>query len=474
MAGLYRVSGFTALLLTSVICDANDMSYGRDAALIGTPSGVHQYVSPAHKTIGYDRPLLLASSDSGMYSSEISYLRHNTALDPYRLGSDGLSSLSYGFSRRWDISELHLLSMVSDRDRYMHGAVSFGQFTMALATGSGRGAFTADNSYRGIDPYFFHGGSNASFSFNGSSIAYSLSDDVLVHAGAMTMHAARLEDRRASHVGVSNDRFAATFTSLKRGREAMGSAVDLGLRVGTAQLNFQQLRAATGAYTKRLSFWSPLSARRAVQVNLASSDNPLYQNGENRVILSVMGVIGRTRGAALHAADEPEPVDSQTKAKKRNKVLIITGVAVAGAAAIGSSGSKSKDETPRFATQNAAGFDAVNAINPTSVRENREHGGWVYRNADGSYGRTPAVAGQVAQIDLVPAFEFVPEGTSLAASYHTHGGPDPRFDNENFSPQDVIADRSLGVDGYLGTPAGFLKWHQHRTGEIVTLSRVAN
>jgi hypothetical protein len=373
-----------------------------------------------------------------------------------------------------NVSELHLSSVLSDSDQFMHGAVSFGQVTMAMTTGSGRGAFTADNSFRGIDPYFFHGGSDAKFSFNGSSIAYSLSNDVLVHAGAMTMHAARLEDRRASHFGVSSGRFAATFMSVNRGREAVGSVVDLGLRVGRAQLNFQQLRAAAGAYSKRLSFWSPLSTRRAVQVNLASSDNPLYGNGENRVILSVMGVLGRARGAVLHAGDEPEPVDEQTKSKKRNKVLIITGAAVAGAVAIGSSGSKSKDETPRFTTQNAAGFDAINAINPTSVRENREHGGWVYRNPDGSFGRTPAVPGQVAQVDLVPALQFVPNGTNLAASYHTHGGPDPRFDNENFSPQDVIADRSLGVDGYLGTPAGFLKWHQHRTGQIVTVSRVAN
>ncbi len=467
---VYRVSSFAVLLVTSVVCDASDSLISRGAA----PSDVYQFSSPSSITVGHDRPVTLASIDSGTSSSEITYLPHNSALDPYRLNEGALPSLSYGFSRRWNVSEVHLSSVLSDSDRFMHGAVSFGHVTMAMTTGSGRGAFTADNSFRGVDPYFFHGGSHADFSFNGSSIAYSLSDDVLVHAGAMTMHAARLEDRRASHAGISSGRFAATFTSLKRGREAVGSAVDLGLRVGRTQLNFQQLRVATGAYTKRLSFWAPLSSRRAIQVNLASSDNPLYGNGENRIIFSVMGVLGRTRGAILHAGDEPEPIDEQSKTKKRNKALIITGAAVAGAVAIGSSGSKSKDQTVRFATQNAAGFDAINTINPTSVRENIEYGGLVYRNPDASFGRTPAVRGEVAQVNIAPALQFVPNGTRLAASYHTHGGPDPRFDNENFSPQDVISDRSNEIDGYLGTPAGFLKWHQYRTGQIVTLGRVAN
>jgi len=60
------------------------------------------------------------------------------------------------------------------------------------------------------------------------------------------------------------------------------------------------------------------------------------------------------------------------------------------------------------------------------------------------------------------------------ASYHTHAAYDPRYDSENFSQVDIAVDNAWRVDGYLGTPMGYFKYHNYLTGVITTLGRVAN
>ena len=99
----------------------------------------------------------------------------------------------------------------------------------------------------------------------------------------------------------------------------------------------------------------------------------------------------------------------------------------------------------------------------------REYGGWLYRNADGtySYGEPrPGSGHRIALKEFVP----IPMGTDLAGFYHTHAGYDPDLNpqisqpgqksyrwemdfNENFSPDDKdIVDRRLGTVAFLGTP----------------------
>ncbi|NKB63209.1 MAG: DUF4329 domain-containing protein [Gammaproteobacteria bacterium] len=65
-------------------------------------------------------------------------------------------------------------------------------------------------------------------------------------------------------------------------------------------------------------------------------------------------------------------------------------------------------------------------------------------------------------------------GSSGTTSYHTHAGPDPRYDSENFSEQDLLSDREFALDGYLGTPGGQFKYHNYITGAITTLGTIAN
>jgi hypothetical protein len=39
---------------------------------------------------------------------------------------------------------------------------------------------------------------------------------------------------------------------------------------------------------------------------------------------------------------------------------------------------------------------------------------------------------------------------------------------------DLAMNNTWGVDGYLGTPAGYLKYHHYVTGIITTIGTIAN
>lgn len=102
----------------------------------------------------------------------------------------------------------------------------------------------------------------------------------------------------------------------------------------------------------------------------------------------------------------------------------------------------------QFPSMGEAAGDVLNYINPTSISQNREYGGYIVKNPNGSYSATNPLRGGPAGVNIGP----VPTGGS--ASYHTHGGYDPRYDNENFSPADIWGDAMSGIPGFLGTPGG--------------------
>lgn len=87
----------------------------------------------------------------------------------------------------------------------------------------------------------------------------------------------------------------------------------------------------------------------------------------------------------------------------------------------------------------------------------------IYGNTDGTYSYTPPRHGGKAAVNPGgPA--ACPSGTTPEAYFHTHGGPDPRYDSENFSPADRNYGNYYGIDGYVGTPSGNLKYYNHSTG----------
>ncbi|MCA8907810.1 MAG: DUF4329 domain-containing protein [Rhodospirillaceae bacterium] len=92
----------------------------------------------------------------------------------------------------------------------------------------------------------------------------------------------------------------------------------------------------------------------------------------------------------------------------------------------------------------------LDALQHTSIAENREYCGYLGVDASGQVAATPAVPGTVDS--CLP--DEPPEGFEIYASYHTHGAYSPDEDSEVPSYEDLQGDIEEGVDGYIATPGG--------------------
>ena len=138
-------------------------------------------------------------------------------------------------------------------------------------------------------------------------------------------------------------------------------------------------------------------------------------------------------------------------------------------------------EQNTFKTQHEAAKHVSETVNPISIKENREYGGMIYQNKDGTYGYTAPIKGTLDGVDPGGP-SSVPEGTKAVAYYHTHGGDTLGYDNENFSSvYDPISKESYGdipyaeankIDGYLATPKGAFKCYSHTEKKVVELGKL--
>ena len=105
-----------------------------------------------------------------------------------------------------------------------------------------------------------------------------------------------------------------------------------------------------------------------------------------------------------------------------------------------------------YPTPSAAALQALRDINPTSISQHREYAGRICQMwfGLGSCTYTPPIPG--SKDHSTPG--TCPFGNSNVGMYHTHGGNDPGYDNEHFSPKDKDAADREQVPSYLGTPSG--------------------
>jgi len=110
-----------------------------------------------------------------------------------------------------------------------------------------------------------------------------------------------------------------------------------------------------------------------------------------------------------------------------------------------------------------AAIAATNDINHQSITENREYAGRIYKKwwGLGSYSYTEPNAGTVASSNPGTC----PITGSNEGYYHTHGGDDPRYDNENFSPADKRISDFEQKPGFVGTPHGDIKEYLPISGQ---------
>jgi hypothetical protein len=366
---------------------------------------------------------------------------------------------------------LHYGGTLAGDEQHYYGGVSLGPATLAYFQGEGESFSKADNPlYADLNQYFFHGGSRADFEFQGIGANLDLPGGISTQFAFTSVRAANVRDRDGYYAGVAGRFLELGVFELDNGGDRTGKGLNLGFNAGRLDLDLQDIRSEFGARVRRVALnWD---GRRSIEVSLELEQmrNDLYsRDDEQRVMLRIRKRFGRT--PVFSAAEDSEDAGDNGRPGFGKAVAIGVGVGAAAAALGSGSGSNG---APRFAERNEAARSVLNRINPVSVQQNIEHGGWIYRNADNSFSYTQPVAGTVDSVNIGNPQTTVPNGTAASASYHTHGGPDPRYDNENFSPQDLLSDRLAGVDGYLGTPAGFMKLHNMRTGTITVVGRINN
>lgn len=362
--------------------------------------------------------------------------------------------------------------------------------TISYMSGSGEDYAELGGQYTGVDPYLFHGGWKQQFDYDGLAVDYSVGSFGHLQYGQATMRSDGLLDRTARYMEWSNSRLFARATRFVRGGEAIGSGLDAGFNFGNKRLAIQTMDLENDRSMQRIRLQLDGNRTRQYWFDIASHRNALYRaNDDVRVMFTFKTMLGakslasyadennRAGNPAASPDDDPEgSPDAAPAAKKRNPWIargLLIGVGVAAAAGGSSSGSPVADRMLRFKTQSEAALGVLNGINPTSIRENREYGGWVFINPDASYASTTPKKGEATKVQLPPRSVVIPSGSRATASYHTHAAYDPRYDNENFSQRDLDNDKELGLDGYLATPAGQFKYHNVTTGEILVLGRVA-
>lgn len=387
---------------------------------------------------------------------------------------NGSEVTSLTFHRSLGKGAFHYGNTYAPSERHQHFGFSTDRVTGAYFQGSGASFSKAGGGlYKDLNHYFFHGGSRAPFRFQGGGLDVALGNGFSAQAAGIKVKSSGLEDRSGHFAGLSAGRFSGGLFGLKRGSKGVGHGFNFAFTGERLAFEYQEVRSDTGAHLRRVGLnWRSNPVAR-FSLELEEADNPLYAaSDERRVMFRFQRSFGPT--APFYATEQDGEAAEESAGGTNYTKVVGIGLGVGALAAVVSSGDSDSDGAQRFATADEAAFDVVNTINPVSVRQNREHGGWIYRNADGSYNSTTPVAGGVASVNIGNPVTSVPTGTTAEASYHTHGGPDPRYDNENFSPQDILSDQLAGVDGFLGTPSGLLKKHILRTNEVIVLGRIAN
>ncbi|MFT7532747.1 MAG: hypothetical protein ACI9FD_003780, partial [Gammaproteobacteria bacterium] len=348
-------------------------------------------------------------------------------------------ALSMSFSQSYDKTHYSLGSSRSDHDLRYDIGVGIKQLSVNYFTGNSEGYTRLENSLSNIDPYFFHGGNLQAFHYNGAALSFQANPNTSFEFASARIKADDLQIRNSHYAGINTPQARGGFFTVYRGSDLAARGFDLNFSRGQATTSFQQINQQAGARFRRLSFTFDSPKQRWMGFEFESGRNTLFSDAdENRLMFRFGGTLGRL-APLLHASETTTTEEQPEQPKKRRNGLGVLAGLVVAAGAAGSSGSSNQDNSPRFDSQNSAGLATLNKINPLSVRQNREHGGWIYQVGNGSFGSTNPIAGSVASVAIGAPETSVPRGTRATASYHTHGGPDPRFDNENFSPSDILS-----------------------------------
>jgi len=386
-------------------------------------------------------------------------------------GESGLTKLNY--SKGFNGKKIYFNLSKSDNENSNVIGLGWNNVTVSFLNGSSdsfiRDAGTYANAYR----FGLHGGNSVGFKFHGAAIDTKINKNFNAQIGFAKLQSnhQQLEDRSTEYFQLSSNNVFGRFSLLDRGEKRIGYSMEAGYNLGSKDFLIQHINTTTDKELTRFRTRFSLNHATDVMLDLSNTKDPLhFDDSRYTGLLSFTHRLNTTPTFRYSLKED----GAQAKAKKAplgNKTVLI-GLGVIAGAALGSSGSEEVDTASRQQSERAAAFAVLNGINPVSVSLNREHGGWIYRNQDNTYGSSSPVIGTVSSVFLPNPASVLPGNSTLTASYHTHAGPDPRFDNENFSPTDINSDNFLGIGGYLATPGGAFKYHFG--GRVTNLGAIAN
>ncbi|MEE9448098.1 MAG: DUF4329 domain-containing protein [Arenicellales bacterium] len=375
----------------------------------------------------------------------------DTILPSYALGKNTVVS---GYTR------------LNAQEQHAALGLSVGANRFSLLTGQSQGFSRLSGSYSDIDPYYFHGGSRADYRFSNLEWARQINAKTELKVGTAQLRADHLAHRYTHYLGGNVGALNGHMMWVRRGDDVVGQALSVGsefdLASGSGAFNWSMIKHRAGGEIQQLSLDFSNQSANQFNVSVHRQQNPLLDEpASQRIMFGIRRALGSNRFAA-----------GENKDKRLNPKGwgYLAGGAVLMAALV-SSGSDGQDSNVRLADQHAVGKRALNEINPVSVREKREYGGWVYRTPDDRYTFTKPIHGNIDSI-LLPK-SLIPSGGQPLASFHTHGAFDPRYRSEEFSFADLANNQSSKVDGYLGTPGGKFLWHDHRKNRVINLGAIA-
>jgi hypothetical protein len=125
-----------------------------------------------------------------------------------------------------------------------------------------------------------------------------------------------------------------------------------------------------------------------------------------------------------------------------------------------------KKKKKKYKTEREAAIAQMKEYNPKSIAENREYGGWIQKNPDGTFSADTTVKGSIDGLSNMPE-----KGPDDVSWWHTHGAYDPAYDSENFSGMTGDKGYSKANDaiGYVATPSGAIKMYNPGTDTVTTL-----
>jgi len=407
--------------------------------------------------------------------------RFSTKSNPTYFELNHHDALQLNYSRLVGHQMVHFTGFQGPEEHNLNVGLTFGKTTLSFSSGSGSKEAWNHNAYIGFNNTYKNGFTPTAYSFTGAGINYQITSNFNATVGGLQADLKDRVDTQSYYLSVGWRRLSGSWTTTERNGFNLANTLDLSYNFNGLTASYHEFTNYNDYFLRKIQLDFTPTRRGRHGLSFESGVSPFTGHEETRIMWRYSGTFKGSRGHIRYAAAKQDTGNSDgeeseaAEGQKSYGKVIALGVGAAGiAAAVGSSSGNGDSQPGGFEAQHGAARDVLNRINPTSVRENREYGGWVYRSLDGSFASTNPVRGQLASVNIGSPLTSVPASTVATASYHTHGGPDPRFVNEQFSPQDIAVDKAQRVDGYLGTPAGSFQYHNYRTGAITVLGRIAN